>query len=78
MKYCRAVLEIVPRNLVFEELDFDTSIHFTRSTVDSDPESRTVNYVKSLNTYMKEKKANEFKVRSDTKNIELTKAIDGL
>lgn len=58
------------------------NIHFTRSAVDEADElsadSTITRTVKSLNTYLKDMLAKEFRVRFDAKNVELLKGIDGL
>ena len=58
------------------------NIHFTHSALDEanglSADSTITRTVKSLNNYLKDMLAKEFRVRFDAKNVELLKGIDGL
>ena len=62
----------------FNNLALELPIHATRSAATNNAVSRTEKTIQDLNSYMKQKIKEEFRVRFDEKNIEILKALEAL
>lgn len=62
----------------FNNLELELPIHATRSAATNNAVSRTEKTIKDLNSYMKQKIKEEFKVRFEEKNIEIMRALEAL